>query len=96
MASQTANKIKKTVIFFLTVVFALLVYEKLDYLFYNAEDYARKENIDRLSEVLEDIHQNYVDTVDWNKSVDGAINGLLDKLDPHSVYIDKKEVQRNE
>ena len=96
MSTQAANKIKKAVIFFLAVVFAFLVYEKLDYLFYNAEDYARKENIDRLSEVLEDIHQNYVDTVDWNKSVDGAITGLLDKLDPHSVYIDKKEVQRNE
>ena len=96
MGSRAGSQIKRAVIFFLAVVFAFLVYEKVDYIFYNAEDYERKENIDRLSEVLDDIHKNYVDTVDWNKSIDGAINGLLDKLDPHSVYIDKKEVQRNE
>ena len=96
MANRVGSQIKRAVIFFFAVVFAFLVYEKVDYIFYNTEDYERKENIDRLSEVLEDIHKNYVDTVDWNKSIDGAINGLLDKLDPHSVYIGKKEVQRNE
>ncbi len=96
MSRQASNSIKKAVIFTLIVISAFLLYDKIDYLFYSTEDYERKENIDRLSEVLEDIHRNYVDTVDWNKSIDGAINGLLDKLDPHSVYIDKKEVQRNE
>lgn len=36
----------------------------------------------------------YVDTVDEEKVVEHAIEGMLEKLDPHSVYIPKDEVQR--
>lgn len=35
----------------------------------------------------------YVDTVDADKLVEDAIIGMLDKLDPHSVYISKEEVK---
>jgi carboxyl-terminal processing protease len=33
----------------------------------------------------------YVDTVDIHKLVEKAIIGMLEELDPHSVYISKEE-----
>jgi carboxyl-terminal processing protease len=95
MTVKADNKFKNMIIFLLVILVVLLAYNKIINTF-NSDDQQRKKNIERLSEVLEDIHQNYVDSVDWNESIDGAINGMLDKLDPHSVYIDKEEVQRNE
>ena len=34
------------------------------------------------------------DTVNEDHLVDNAINGMLNNLDPHSVYIPKSEVQK--
>ena len=36
----------------------------------------------------------YVDSVDCVKLVEGAINGMLEKLDPHSQYSNAKETRR--
>ncbi len=36
----------------------------------------------------------YVDSVDCNKLVEDAINGMLDKLDPHSSYTNAKETKK--
>ncbi len=33
------------------------------------------------------INTNYVEDVDWDKTMVGAQNGLMEALDPHSVYI---------
>ena len=45
------------------------------------------DKIDIFSEVLEKINQEYVDDVDQSKSMDAAINGLLQSLDPYSAYM---------
>ena len=45
------------------------------------------DKIDVFSEVLEKINQEYVDDVDQSKSMDAAINGLLQSLDPYSAYM---------
>ena len=42
-----------------------------------------------LTEVIKLVKQNYVEEVDMGQIVEGAIIGLLDKLDPHSSYISK-------
>ena len=42
-----------------------------------------------LTEVIKLVKENYVDEVDMGNIVEGAIIGLLDKLDPHSSYISK-------
>ena len=34
------------------------------------------------------INTNYVEDVDWDKTMIGAQNGLMEALDPHSVYIE--------
>jgi carboxyl-terminal processing protease len=45
------------------------------------------KKIDLFSEVLEKINKEYVDEVDQSKSMDAAINGLLQSLDPYSAYM---------
>ncbi|HIF61623.1 MAG TPA: S41 family peptidase [Candidatus Pelagibacter sp.] len=43
--------------------------------------------IDLFGEVLEKIQEEYVDEVDHEKSMDYAINGILQSLDPYSAYM---------
>jgi len=45
------------------------------------------EKIDLFSEVLEKIHNEYVEEVDQAKTMDAAINGALQSLDPYSAYM---------
>ena len=45
------------------------------------------KKIDLFGEVLEKISKEYVDEVDQSKSMDAAINGLLQSLDPYSAYM---------
>ena len=45
------------------------------------------KKIDLFGEVLEKINKEYVDEVDQSKSMDAAINGLLQSLDPYSAYM---------
>ena len=45
------------------------------------------KKIDLFGEVLEKISKEYVDEVDPSKSMDSAINGLLQSLDPYSTYM---------
>ena len=45
------------------------------------------EKIDLFGEVLEKINKEYVDEIDQSKSMDAAINGLLQSLDPYSAYM---------
>ncbi|MDR1699043.1 MAG: S41 family peptidase [Prevotellaceae bacterium] len=40
------------------------------------------------------VNNLYVDTVSQSKVVEDAITGMLEKLDPHSVYIPKDEVEK--
>lgn len=45
------------------------------------------DQIQRFMQVVQVIKKFYVEDVDPEKLVTGAINGMLDELDPHSVYI---------
>ncbi len=45
----------------------------------------------KFSEVLHLVDKAYVDEVQVDTLVEGAVEGLLSKLDPHSVYIPPKE-----
>jgi len=46
------------------------------------------------SQVLSYINDNYVEEVDGEKLIDGAIVGMLEKLDPHSTYLDADRFKR--
>tara|TARA_B110001450_G_C17612921_1_gene478025 strand:- start:66 stop:1196 length:1131 start_codon:yes stop_codon:yes gene_type:complete len=45
------------------------------------------KKIDLFGEVLEKINKEYVEDIDQSKSMDSAINGLLQSLDPYSAYM---------
>ena len=51
------------------------------------------EKIDLFSEVLQTIKQEYVDEVDQAEVMDSAINGVLQSLDPYSVYMSPKSFE---
>ncbi|WP_435419176.1 S41 family peptidase [Parerythrobacter aurantius] len=50
----------------------------------------------RLFEVYQRIQASYVEPVDKDKLVRGAIDGMLASLDPHSAYLDGGDLQRLE
>ena len=63
----------------------------LVYLFLTLKAYSSENNIykkiDLFGEVLEKINKEYVDEIDQSDSMDSAINGLLQSLDPYSAYM---------
>jgi carboxyl-terminal processing protease len=56
-----------------------------NYLSANENDIYKK--IDLFGEVLEKINEEYVDEINQSDSMDSAINGLLQSLDPYSAYM---------
>jgi carboxyl-terminal processing protease len=70
----------KRVLFF--IIIFLFFFEKSF-----PENYDIYKKIDLFGEVLEKINKEYVDKVDQSKSMDAAINGLLQSLDPYSAYM---------
>ncbi|MDA9105589.1 S41 family peptidase [Candidatus Pelagibacter sp.] len=68
--------------FFIFFIILLLTFQKS---FSENTDIYKK--IDLFGEVLEKISKEYVDEVDQSKSMDSAINGLLQSLDPYSAYM---------
>ena len=53
----------------------------------NSSDKEIYKKIDLFGEVLEKINNEYVDEVNQSESMDSAINGLLQSLDPYSAYM---------
>ena len=51
------------------------------------------KKIDLFGEVLEKINEEYVDEINQSESMDSAINGLLQSLDPYSSYLSPDNFQ---
>ncbi len=49
---------------------------------------------DKLNRLIDYIDYEYVDEVNTDSIVDVTVNSILEKLDPHSVYIPEKEMTR--
>jgi carboxyl-terminal processing protease len=50
-------------------------------------------NKSKLNKLIDFIESEYVDDVDTDSIVDITVNSILEKLDPHSVYISKSEME---
>ncbi len=50
-----------------------------------------RESIKKFSDVISLTGKYYIEEVDSQKLVESAIKGMMDELDPHSVYISAKE-----
>lgn len=48
----------------------------------------------KIDAILRIINEQYVDTVDMGKLIEGTIPKIFSELDPHSVYISAKDVER--
>tara|TARA_B110000046_G_scaffold143721_1_gene150706 strand:- start:99 stop:1226 length:1128 start_codon:yes stop_codon:yes gene_type:complete len=68
--------------YFFCLIISLFLFGKC---FSDNSDIYKK--IDLFGEVLEKINKEYVDEIDQSKSMDSAINGLLQSLDPYSAYM---------
>ena len=49
---------------------------------------------DKLNRLIDYIDYEYVDEINTDSIVDVTVNNILEKLDPHSVYIPKNEMKR--
>ena len=74
---------KKFYFFFGTLIFLKV----LTLNFANSAESNIYKKIDLFGEVLEKINKEYVDEIDQSESMDSAINGLLQSLDPYSAYM---------
>jgi carboxyl-terminal processing protease len=75
---------------------AIFAWERLSIQRVSAEDQTVYENLQIFSDVLDIVKENYVQEVDNEELVEGAISGMLRTLDPHSSYLDPdayKELQ---
>ena len=50
---------------------------------------------DKLNRLIDYIDYDYVDEVNTDSIVDVTVNGILNNLDPHSVYIPKEQMARS-
>ncbi len=51
------------------------------------------KQLDALMDVFERVRADYVDKTDDKALIEGAINGMLASLDPHSSYLDARDFQ---
>ena len=65
--------------------FLILFLQSINSSFANEIDIYKK--IDLFSEVLEKINKEYVEEVNQSDTMDAAINGVLQSLDPYSAYM---------
>ena len=75
----------------LILFFSILLLSKS---FSNNEDDIYQK-IDLFGEVLEKINKEYVDEINQSESMDSAINGLLQSLDPYSGYMNQKTFEES-
>ena len=59
----------------------------------HADDNDIYKKIDLLSEVLDKINKEYVDDVNQSETIDAAINGVLQSLDPYSSYMSPESLK---
>lgn len=52
------------------------------------------ESIEKVKQSLLLINNKYMESVDMDKVAEDAIKGMLEKLDPHSVYFSKEEYKK--
>ncbi len=74
---------KKAILNFLTFILTLFLFNQKVI----SSENELYEKIDVFGEVLEKINKEYVDEINQSDSMDSAINGLLQSLDPYSGYM---------
>ncbi len=78
----------------LTLSLGILVGGKLHFNDTPEKLFTTNSKKDKLNRLIDYIDYEYVDDINTDSIVDVTVNNILDKLDPHSVYIPKEEMTR--
>ncbi|PCE66473.1 S41 family peptidase [Sediminicola luteus] len=70
----------------------ILIGGKLDFSDNPERLFSANSNKDKLNRLIDYIDHEYVDEVNTDSIVDVTVNNILEKLDPHSVYIPKENM----
>ena len=74
----------------MAVAFGLLLGNRLN----NSSELSGKNTYkNKLNKLIDFIEREYVDDINTDSIVDLTVNGILENLDPHSVYIAKNELE---
>ena len=73
---------------FTLIIFFILYFGKA-----SAQEQSVYDKIDLFGEVLDKINKEYVEEVDQSDTMDAAINGVLQSLDPYSSYMSPKNLE---
>ena len=87
------NYIKKAFLVIIVVLLGVLVVGNMGSQKIYSSDTTFAQ-LERFNEVFYYVNRYYVEAPDKEKLITGAVNGMLSELDPHSVYIPKKELER--
>ena len=82
---------KKTIILSMAILALTLSLVQISNLKASAKDIYEKLQV--LTDIIGIVNENYVEDVDWEKTMEGAYRGLLEELDPHSTYIPSKRFE---
>ncbi|HPF10441.1 MAG TPA: S41 family peptidase [Flavobacteriaceae bacterium] len=91
------GKTKKILPLLLGIALALGVFvgSKLNFKDSNEKIFATNSKKDKLNRLIDYIDYEYVDAVNTDSIVDVTVNGILENLDPHSVYIPVAAYEEN-
>ena len=73
---------------FTLIIFFILYFGKV-----SAQEETVYDKIDLFGEVLDKINKEYVEEIDQSDTMDAAINGVLQSLDPYSSYMSPKNLE---
>ncbi len=85
------NKALYSLLIGIAIIAGILLGQKLNFENHSNRSFGYTEK-DKIDNLLRYINDEYVDTVNTDSIVDAVINDIMNNLDPHSVYIPKKEV----
>lgn len=86
---MTKNQIVNNITLSLLIIGSLLVNSSL-----YAQRSETRGNVEKFASLLQLISYYYVDSTDQSELTETAVVSMLKELDPHSVYLSKKEVQK--
>lgn len=79
----------------LAVTVGVILGSKLNFGDGNEKIFATNSKKDKLNRLIDYIDYEYVDDVNTDSIVDVTVNGILENLDPHSVYIPVDQYEEN-
>ncbi|MGZ0015490.1 S41 family peptidase [Yeosuana sp. AK3] len=80
--------------FGIAIAIGIFIGGKLDFTDSPDRLFSTNSKKDKLNRLIDYIDYDYVDDVNTDSIVDVTVNGILENLDPHSVYIPKESLER--